>query len=491
MRINYITNALGLILFYFGFIILIPIIVALIYRDYTSITPFITASVISVSAGVLLRQAFKAPENYNDLKNREGLLIVVLTWTLASLIAAIPYLFYGLSPINSIFEGISGITATGATILTDFSAYPKAFFFWRSMSQWLGGMGIIVLFIAILPQLAVAGRQMFFAEVPGPTEEKMTPRVRSTAKALWSIYILLTLVEIILLIWAGMPVFDAFCNSFSTVAAGGFSPNPESIMGYDNKLAETIIIFFMFLAGANFALQYKVIATGKFRILPRNTEFSTYAGIVVVSAIVLAFLISFLNGYGFFEALRHGFFQIISIITTTGFASQDFEAWDVRAKIVIFAMMLIGGCAGSAGGGVKVVRLVLGFKYLLREIAQTLHPRAILHLKLDRAVVQHDVLKQTLAFLILYFTLLILSSIVVSIIENNALVGFSGTAATIGNVGPSFGILGPMGSYDALSIPTKIIFCLNMLVGRLELIPFLVMFHPDFWYFTRNKRGLG
>ncbi len=493
MRINYITNALGLILFYFGFIILTPIIVALIYQDFSSIIPFVIASAISLSASLLLRKIFTPPENYNDLKGREGLFIVALTWTCVSLISAVPNLFFGLSPINALFEAISGITTTGATILTDFSAYPKAFFFWRSLSQWIGGMGVIVLFIAILPQLAVAGRQMFFAEAPGPTEEKITPRVRSTAKALWSIYILLTLVEILLLIFFGMDTFDAFCNSFSTMAAGGFSPNPASIMGYNNKVVETVIIVFMFLSGVNFALQYKVISTGNFKLFPKNSEFKFYFGIVFISAILLAFMILFLNGYSVLDSIRHGFFQIISITTTTGFASQDFDAWDTRAKVIIFAMMFIGGCAGSTGGGIKVVRILLGFKYMARELVQILHPKAILQIKFDRTAVPHDVLKQILGFLFFYFTLLAFSSIVVSIIENNAVIGFTGTAATLGNVGPSFGVLGPMGNYNDLNIVTKLIFCLNMLVGRLELIPFLVMLNPDFWNFQlkiKNKPAL-
>lgn len=487
MRINYITNALGLILFYFGFIILVPIIVALIYKDYFSIIPFLSAGIISIVMGILLRKILKGPDNYNDLKGREGLLIVVLTWVSASTITAIPYLFYGLPVINAVFEAVSGITTTGATILTDFSAYPKAFFFWRSLSQWLGGMGVIVLFIAILPQLAVAGRQLFFAEAPGPTEEKITPRVRHTATALWSIYILLTLLEIILLIVANMNPFDAFCNSFSTMAAGGFSPNPGSILGYNSKIIEIIVIFFMFLAGANFALQYKIISTGKFNLLTKNSEFKFYFSIVFIFSLILAVFIMFFDSYSLMDSIRHGFFQIISIITTTGFASQDFEAWDARAKIMIFAMMLIGGCAGSAGGGVKVVRVLLGFKYMLRELPQTLHPKAILQIKLDKSVVPHDVLKQTLAFIFFYFTIVIISAIAVTLIENNALTGFGGTFATIGNIGPAFGNLGPMGNFNDLTIWTKLIFCLDMLVGRLELVPFLVMLHPDFWRFHLNS----
>jgi len=487
MRINYVTNALGLILFYFGFIILTPIIIALIYQDYSSIYPFLTASGISLLTGFLLKRIFEAPTTYNDLKGREGLLIVTLTWTSVSLITAIPYFFYGLPLINALFEGISGITTTGATILTDFSAYPKAFFFWRSMSQWLGGMGIIVLFIAVLPQLAVAGRQMFFAEAPGPMEEKITPRVRHTATALWSIYISLTVIEIILLSFAGMDVFDAFCNSFSTLAAGGFSPNPESIMGYNNKMVETIVIFFMFLAGTNFALQYKVVSSGRFYLFVKSSEFMLYFSIIFISALAVALFIGFIDGYAILDALRHGFFQIVSIITSTGFASQDFEIWDVRAKVMLFAMMIIGACAGSAGGGLKVVRGLLGIKYMLREIPQTLHPKAILQIKLDKNVVPHDVLRQTLAFILMYFSIMIISAIFVSLIEDNALIGIGGTAATIGNIGPAFGALGPMSSYNDVSLMTKIIFCVNMIVGRLELIPFLVLLSPDFWHFQLKK----
>ncbi|EKE02624.1 MAG: hypothetical protein ACD_20C00350G0002 [uncultured bacterium] len=485
MRISYIANALGLVMIYFGVVILTPIIIAIIYKDYYSIIPFLAASIISVVLGIIARRITSHVKGFNDLKRTEGLFIVALTWIVLALITAIPYLFYDLSLINAIFEAISGVTTTGATILTDFSLYPRTFFFWRSMSQWLGGMGIIVLFIAILPQFAVAGRQLFFAEAPGPTEDKITPRVRHTAMALWSIYISLTVIEVILLVFAGMPWFDAICNSFSTLAAGGFSPNPGSIMGYNNALIEWIIIVFMFLAGANFALQYKVVVTRKAGILLNNSEFRTYVRIIAVATLALTLFLLANQQFAIFDRLRDALFQIISILTTTGFATQDFELWSVQAKVILFIMMLIGGSAGSAGGGIKVVRMLLGAKYMKREIAQTLHPKAVLPIKLDTMIVSADIMRQILAFIFFYFTLLVLSSVVVSLIEGNVLVGVTGTAATLGNIGPGFGIIGPMGHYDNLSIATKIIFSINMLVGRLELIPFVVMLHPDFWGFKR------
>ncbi len=487
MRINYITNALGLILFYFGLVILTPIIVAFIYKDYDSVLPFVSASAVSLIISFILRSYWKSPENYNDMKRKEGLFLVALSWTLAALITSIPFLFYGLSPINAFFEATSGITATGSTILADFTLYPEAFFFWRSMSQWLGGMGIIVLFIAILPQLAVAGRQLFFTELPGPVEERITPRIKHTATTLWGLYIILTIIEITLLIWAGMHPFDAVCNSFSTISAGGFSPNPESIMGYGSDIFEIIVIVFMFIAGANFALQYRVISTGKFNLLFKNSEFKTYFTIVIVSALLLAYMVNQINGYSITDSLRHGFFKVLSILTTTGFASQDFATWELRALVILFAMMLIGACAGSTGGGVKIVRLLVGFKYMLREIPQALHPKAVIPVKLNKTSIAPEVLRQILAFIFLYFSIFIISGILITIIENDVIEGFTGTIATLGNIGPAFSPIGPMESFNDLSILTKFIFSINMLAGRLELIPFLVMFNPDFWRFQKAK----
>jgi trk system potassium uptake protein len=485
MRLAVILNPLGIILVALGCIMLTPIGVALLAGEYTSIMPFLVACAGSVFLGLLFQWRGGFSRDFDNLKRNEGMLIVSLAWLVTGAIGGVPYLFYGLGPIDAYFESISGFTTTGATILKDFAPYPKTFFFWRSLSQWLGGMGIIVLFVAILPQFAVAGRQMFFAEAPGPTEEKVTPRITHTAKALWMVYIILTLVEVALLWMTGMPLFDAVCNSFSTMAAGGFSPHPQSIMGYQSPAATWIVTVFMFLAGSNFALHYRVLFQGKYGSLFRNEEFRLYTVIVVVMSLLLCAALVWGGLATVEDGLRDGFFQIASIITTTGFASVDFALWTVPAQIILFTVMLVGGCAGSAGGGVKVVRVLFGLKYLKREIAQVVHPKAVLPIKIDRVTVPEEVQRQILGFLLFYIFLMTLSALTVSFIEGDAAVGIVGTAATIGNIGPGYGAIGPMGSFGDLTNLTKIIFILNMVVGRLELIPFLAMLHPDFWMVRR------
>ena len=487
MRLNYIFSALSLVFIGFGAMIFLPALIAVYYHDYASVLPFITAGCCSVFLGFLLKITSGEKQNFNDLRKKEGLFIVALTWISIALMSAIPYLFYGISPINAVFEGVSGITTTGATIITNFSLYPQALFFWRSLSQWLGGMGVIVLFIAILPQFAVAGRQMFFAEAPGPTEDKITPRIKHTAAALWGIYFALTILEIIILKYNGMPLFDSVCNSFSTISAGGLSPHSLSIAGYANPIFIWIITVFMFLAGVNFALQYRVIVQRQIKALFNNTEFVSYTLVFIGFSALVALELIFHNGYAIVKAIRDSMFQVISILTSTGFASVDFDRWSNSAKVILFALMLIGGSAGSAAGGIKIVRVIVVLKYLWREIALILHPKAIIPVKLDKITIPDEILKQIVAFVIFYFIILIISSIVVSTVEENLTVGIVGSAAALGNVGPGFGQIGPYDNFNDLTSLTKIIFIFNMLIGRLELIPFIAMLHGDFWKFNCKK----
>lgn len=482
MKGTYVISALGIILVAFGTIILVPIGVAIIEREYSSILPFASASACSVFLGLALRMGGGFEKKFDSLKRNEGLLIVCLAWVSVAAMGAIPYLFYGLSPVDAYFESMSGFTTTGATILIDFSRYPKCFFFWRSLTQWLGGMGIIVLFVAILPQFKVAGRQMFFAEAPGPTEEKVIPRITQTAKALWLVYVFLSLSEMGLLIGVGMEPFDAVCNSFSTMAAGGFSPHPQSIMGYENNHVTWVIIVFMVLAGSNFALQYRSLVRRNPLVLLNSEEFRSYILIIALCSTCLGAILM-ATGVLPLDAVRDSLFQVVSIITTTGFASTDFAVWAVAGQTILVSMMLIGGCAGSAGGGIKVVRILFWAKYLRREITKIVHPRVVKHIKIDHKTVPDNIQLQVLGFLLFYLLIMIMSALVVTAIEGDGTIGLVGTAATIGNIGPGLGEIGPMGSFGALSLPTKLIFIINMVVGRLELIPFLAMLHRDFWKF--------
>ncbi|MEE8105374.1 MAG: TrkH family potassium uptake protein [Planctomycetota bacterium] len=409
----------------------------------------------------------------------DALAAVAGAWLAAAVLGAFPYLAQGLTPIDALFETMSGFTTTGATIFQEshWHGLSRGLIFWRSMTQWLGGMGIIVLFVAVLPALAVAGRQMFFAEAPGPEEEALTPRIRHTAGALWRVYMILTLFEVALLMTvADLPLFDAVCNSFTTLAAGGFSPHARSIEGY-GATAQWVILPFMFLAGASFSLQYR--AFRRPRLLLRDTEFRYYFGITVFAGLLLALLLAGTPGHDFEGSLRHGFFQASSIVTTTGYASEDFGLWSQSALMVLFALMFIGGCAGSAGGGPKVVRVILLFRFLAREALIAVHPRAVSTVKLGGRSIPRDTMGQIIGFLLAYLSFFAVSAVAIGIFENDMLVGLSGSIVTLGNIGPGFGMIGPMGTFGDLGTLSKVVLLINMWVGRLEVMTVLVLFHPD------------
>lgn len=484
MRLNYVANALSETMRYTGFVILVPVLVALYYHDFNSIFPFVTASLVAILVSWILKRIVpnaKKLENLNDIKKDEALFIVASSWIIFGLISAIPYLFYGLSPLNSLFEAVSGITTTGATILTRFD-YPKAFFFWRAFTQWLGGLGIIVLFIAILPQFAVAGRQMFFAEAPGPTEDKFTPRIRNTASALWRIYLGLTILEVVLLYLAKMPLFDAVCNSLSTLSAAGFSPNPESIMGYHSVQITWIVLVFMFFAGASFNLQYKVISQKKPMLLFKNEEFRLYTILLLLMSGLITISLCLNNGFGLFKNFTDALFQVVSLATSTGSASADFIQWNYTSKALLFVAMFMGSCASSAGGGIKMARWLVVFKTMKSEITRILHPNAIINIKVDGKTVQPEVARQIIVFVFFYFLIFAGIGVLLSIFEGDTVLGLTGAISALGNIGPSFApSLGPMGSFDGLEATSKVIMIVGMLVGRLEIIPFLVMFQKDFW----------
>lgn len=481
MRLYVVINTVGIMLRYVALIMLLPVIFALFYKEYSSILPFISGCLVSLGFGGIFSLNKASEKDIDTINKAEALATAFFAWVFFALVAAVPYIFYNLGIVNSLFEAVSGISTTGATILKDFSVYPKTFFFYRSMTQWFGGMGIIVLFIAILPKFSVAGRQMFFAESPNPVEEKVTPRVRHTASWLWAIYMSLTLLQIIVLKIAGLDFFHSICTSFSTVGAGGFSPNADSTIGYGSNLITVIIMIFAFLAGTNFIILYKFFIQGKFRAPFKSEEFITYVLVTLLIGCLIAFSLCINSGYAPKDGILAGLFQTVSIMTSTGFASVDFASWDFSSKLLLFMAMFVSASAISACGGLKITRWIFVFKYIKRELNKIMHPNGVYPIRLEGGVVSSETAQQIMAFVIFYFTLFGITAFITGFIEQNSTIAVVGSIATLGNIGPGFGALGPMGSFDDLNTATKFIFMFNMLIGRLELIPFLAILHKDMW----------
>jgi trk system potassium uptake protein TrkH len=469
----------------FGATLLAPMGVAAWYREWSDALGFLVALAATVALGAAMRRAggADAPRATERLLRVEGLAVVGATWLVIAHLAAVPYLWAGVGFVDALFESMSGLTTTGATILTDFAALGRGVFFWRSMTQWLGGMGVIALFVAVLPRLAIGGRELFFAEAPGPSDEKLTPQIRQTALALWKLYAAFTLAQVVALVLAGLSLFDSVCHSMTTMAAGGFSPHPQSVAGYASPGVEWVIIAFMFVAGANFALPYRAVR-GSRAALTKDEEFRAYAGVVGVATVaIVIFLMQ--GGMGPTDALRHGAFQALSILTTTGFASQDFQLWNDQAKMVLFLLMFVGGCAGSAAGGPKVIRHLLMARLTSRELRRTLHPRAVLPVKLGGRVVPESTLRDIQVFMLFYLLCFAVGSAVVVALGADLLTGITASIACLGNIGPGFGAVGPMASFAPLHPLSKLVLTLLMWVGRLEVLTVLVFIRAEAWRSAR------
>jgi trk system potassium uptake protein TrkH len=478
---------------YLGLAASFPVAVALWYEE--PIWPFVVAGVVTSGVGLALERMTAGAASRVGV--REGFLVVSLTWLLAAGFAAIPYLFAGgeqlSSPIDAYFEGMSGFTTTGATVVTDYDALERSVDMWRQFTQWLGGMGIIVLAIAVLPRLRVGGRQMMESELPGPEIAQLSERIRSTARSLWVLYVGLTGLQTLLLAalgWLGvderMTEFEALAHAFTTMPTGGFSTQPRSIEIFSAE-AQWIITVFMLLAGANFALMYRGFVRRRPRVFLRDEEFRLYVAIVLASS---AALTAMLWGYGIAEgeeAVREGAFQVVSIMTTTGYASTDFALWPALLLLTLFALMFVGGSAGSTGGSIKVVRHLLLAKILRREVDQTLSPELVMPIRLNGSPVDERTVRAIAAFILLYVGFWAVGGAILAL--DSAITGAGldaldalGTSATaLGNVGPGFGITGPMGSFGSLGDVSKLTLIGLMWAGRLELIPVVVLLTRHYW----------
>jgi len=484
VRLPIVVHITGTLIRLFSFAFCAPASVAILFREWNALIAFTVAFVAAALVGTVMRRAGgEAAGGIDQLRRVEGLAIVSSTWMMVAVIASIPYLWEGFGPIDAVFEAMSGLTTTGATVFTDFAAIDRSVYFWRSLTQWLGGLGVIALFVAVLPRLAIGGRELFFAEAAGPTDEKLTPQLRQTAIALWRVYVALTVAQVAALTIAGMSLFDAVCHSLTTLAAGGFSPHPESIAGYHSATIDWIVTVFMFAAGANFALQYRA-ARGSRVAIAQDEEFRVYASVTAVTVVLLAMFL-FRDGLAPADAVRHAAFQVVSILTTTGFASADFELWSDQAKVVLLLLMFIGGCAGSAAGGPKIVRHVLMARLTLRELQRTLHPRAVLPVKLGARVVPEHLLRDVQVFMLFYLLTFSTGAAVVVMFGAELMTGLTASIACLGNIGPGFGTIGPMGSFAHLHPVSKIVLTLEMWIGRLEVLTVLTLLRPGAWRSAR------
>lgn len=454
---------------------LLPLGVALLYRE--SPAPFLIAIGITAAIGLILSQ-FKSDTRFNA---REGFFSAGFIWLVVGLCGAIPFYFSGFFHgfVDCFFEAISGFTTTGSSILTAVEPLPRGILFWRSFIHWLGGMGILVLTIALLPSLGARTLHVMKAESPGPIISKLVPKSSQSSKILYRIYFGLTVVMMLCLLVAGMPLYDAVVNSFATAGTGGFSVLNTSIGGYENPVFEVIIGIFMVLFSINFAL-YFLILCGKVKQALKSDELRFFLGVVGLSVLLITFNINSMYG-SFFTSLRHAFFQVASIISTTGFSSVDFNLWPEFSRVLLVLLMFCGACAGSTGGGIKCSRVLLLFKCIGREIRKILHPRSVAVVKLDGRVVDEKVLHTVMVFLGGYMLITFFSTLVVALDNFSFGTTFTAVVACISNIGPGLEQVGPMGNFAAFSPLSKLVLSLCMIIGRLEVFPILVLFSKSAW----------
>ncbi len=470
---------LGLLLLLEAVAMLTALPFSFFYRE-SSALPIALAALITMAAGGVIALVFS--KTSTSIGRREGFIIVTFSWVLFSIFGTLPFIISGAIPsfTDAFFETMSGFTTTGASILTDIESIDKGLLYWRSLTQWLGGMGIIVLSLALLPILKIGNLQLFTAEVPGPTPDKLHPRVKETAKRLWGIYAGFTIIETALLMIGGMSFFDALCHSFTTMATGGYSTRNESIAAFPSPFIQIVIIVFMFIAGTNFTLAYFGIKL-RFKKLLLDEEFRFYLSIVVIFTTIIAASLTIFHKTPLARAIIDAAFQVVSIITTTGFVTADYLYWGPLALTIIFMLMFTGGSAGSTGGGIKMVRLLILVKNSRMELRRLIHPNAVLPVKLNHKALPQGVILNVLAFVVFYFLLTGFSGIIIAMMGYDIETSFGAVAATLGNIGPGIGRVGPLHNFSHFPIFGKWFLSFLMLLGRLELFTVLILFSRTFY----------
>lgn len=478
MNFRIILKVLGTVLFWEAFLMVPSLFISIWDKSY-DIGAFVISILLVFTLGLILK-------NINTkgslLRKREGYVAVTVCWIVMSLFGALPFYISGAikSYIDAFFETVSGFTTTGSSILRDIEALPRGLLFWRSFTHWIGGMGVLVFTLALVPSLGNRSMFLMKAESPGPSPGKLVPKVSETAKILYIIYAAMTIILIILLLIAGMPLFDSFIHAFGTAGTGGFSSKSLSVGFYNNPLVDWIITIFMFLFGANFTLYY-LILKGNIKSAIQDEEFKFYFFTVLISLLLISFNILHLYNYSYTDALRHSAFQVSTLVTTTGYATADFNLWPMFSKSILLMLMFFGASAGSTGGGVKFIRILILIKAVIYEVRHAIHPSSVNTIKIDGKSIDDNTIKSIMIFFFGYVGTIIISVIIVSLDNFDFFTTFSSVIATISNIGPGFEIVGPMGNYADFSNLSKITLSACMIIGRLEVLPIFVLFSPSIW----------
>jgi trk system potassium uptake protein TrkH len=500
MRVALVFGVIGYLMRWFALTFIAPLLFAIyewIRGDAAWWSPLSFAFALAFTAVVATLFSRMRRNTSPLLRRSEALAVVAGAWLCVALCGGIPYIFAGVGPVDSFFESLSGFTTTGATILTDFSAYDRAFYLWRAMTQWFGGLGVIALFVVVLPRLGIAGRQLFFAEASAAAGDAVSPQVRDSARRLWILYTALTVGQALLLwVFSSFSLYEGLVHALTTMSAGGFSPNPQSIAGYQDVRAEWIIIVFMVLSGASFTLQYRAF-TGRPLAFFRDREFMTY--LILMTLLTLGVGMLLVGGLPTATSVRDGAFQVASLMSSTGYASVEYASptpgvsWKDEILALLLLAMVIGGCAGSACGGPKVVRYILTGRWLKREVTQVLHPRAVIPLRYGRMAIPMQVMRAvtTLVFLYVIGYAMVGAAVVIMEPDVDLVTGFSASLACVGNIGPAFGTAGPMENYAFFSAPAKLLLALGMWIGRLEIVTVIALLHPHVWRHLQWRGNTG
>jgi trk system potassium uptake protein TrkH len=478
MRLTLITHLLGMSLLFLGATMLLPLGVSWYYHD-GAFRALVWSCVLTLGSGTLFALL---PYDRSPLERREGLAAVPVIWCAAALYGSLPFLFSNAVPslADAFFEAMSGLTTTGATVFTGIDAHAKGILFWRSWLQWLGGMGIVVMFLAIFPLFGVGVLQLYRGEVPGPTPDRLVPKIGQTAKLLWIVYLVLSVAQLLLLWGGGMSLYEAALHTMATMATGGFSPRGLSVGAYNSVYIESVIIIFMLLAGMNFSLHFFALH-GRFRVYWRDPEWRFYLGVIAISTVIVMGVLLVHATYAPGQAFRYALFQVVSIVTTTGFATADFEQWPVFSQYVLLLLMFFGGCAGSTGGAIKHMRIILLIKHAYLQLYRLLHPRAVIPLHLGTQIISEETLLNVQAFFTLYLTSFALGTLYLTLAGVDIVTSISAVASSLGNVGPGLERVGPFDDYVWLPASAKWLLALCMLLGRLEFSALLVLCLPSFW----------